>query len=216
MSLKADLILLNARVLSLEPGQPSANSVAIKNSRILAVGQLDEMATLIGPETRRLDCQGMTLMPGFHDAHCHFRALASRFLDLDCSPNKADSIAEINNLVAQKARNTTPGRWIRAFGYDEDSLAEGRHPNRHDLDKAAPLHPVRLEHRTGHATVLNSRAMLLLGLTRDFEDPPDGVIVREDETGQPTGLFLEMSSTDTPNDGPLPAERGVCPRRQTG
>ena len=55
------------------------------------------------------------------------------------------------------------------------------------------MHPVRLEHRTGHATVLNSRAMLLLGLTRDFEDPPDGVIVREDETGQPTGLFLEMS-----------------------
>ena len=194
MSPKADLILLNARVLSLEPGQPSANSVAIKNSRILAVGQLDEMAPLIGPETRRLDCQGMTLMPGFHDAHCHFRALASRFLDLDCSPNKADSISEIKNLVAQKARNTAPGQWIRAFGYDEDSLAEGRHPNRHDLDEATPVHPVRLEHRTGHATVLNSRAMLLLGLTRDFEDPPDGVIVREEETGQPTGLFLEMSS----------------------
>ena len=194
MSPKADLILLNARILPLEPGQPSATSVAIKNGRILAVGQLDEMAPLIGPETRRLDCQGMTLMPGFHDAHCHFRALASRFLDLDCSPNKANSIAEIKNLVSQKARTTAPGQWIRAFGYDEDSLDEGRHPNRHDLDKAAPVHPVRLEHRTGHATVLNSRAMLLLGLTRDSEDPPDGVILREEETGQPTGLFLEMSS----------------------
>lgn len=193
MSPKADLILLNARVLTLEPAQPRATSVAIKNARILAVGQLDEIAPLTGPETKRLDCRSMTLMPGFHDAHCHFRALASRFLDLDCSPNKATSIAKIKNLVAQKAQNTAPGRWIRAFGYDEDSLSEGRHPNRHDLDKAAQLCPVRLEHRTGHATVLNSRAMFLLGITRDSEDPPDGVIVREEESGQPTGLFLEMS-----------------------
>ena len=192
---KADLTLLNARLLTLEPGQSSASAVAIKDDRIVAVGQRDDVAPFTGQHTRVVDCQGMTLAPGFHDAHCHLLALASSPISLDCGPRKATSIAGIKELIRQEAWNTAPGRWIRAFGYDEDLLVEKRHPSCRDLDEAAPFNPVRLEHRTGHAVVLNSQAMTLLEITKDTADPPDGVIVREEEaTGQPTGLFLEMTS----------------------
>ena len=79
-----------------------------------------------------------------------------------------------------------------AYGYDEGLLKEGRHPNAADLDRAAPEHPVRLEHRSGHATVLNSAAMKLLGIGRNFKGPPQGHVAR-DASGRPTGVFLEMN-----------------------
>ena len=192
MKPKADLLLYNARVLTLDPTVPRASAVAVKDDRILAVGSLKDLDSLANVNTRRRNCNGMTLAPGFHDAHCHFLALASRFLQLDCGPEKAHTITRLIQLIAQEARRTPPGAWIRAYGYDEGLLEEGRHPNAADLDRAAPKHPVRLDHRSGHATVLNSTAMKLLGIGRNFQGPPHGVGER-DESGYPSGVFLEMT-----------------------
>ena len=192
MTPKADLLLYNARVLTLEPTHTRASAVAVKDGRILAVGSLKDLDSLADAGTHRRDCNGMTLAPGFHDAHCHFLAMASRFLQLDCGPDKAPGIHHVVRLIAQEARQTPPGKWIRSYGYDEGLLKEGRHPNAADLDRAAPEHPVRLEHRTGHATVLNSAAMKRLGIGRNFKGPPQGQVVR-DASGCPTGVFLEMN-----------------------
>ena len=192
MTPKADLLLFNARVLTQEPSQPLANAVAIRNGRILAVGSNNDIAPLASVTTQRLDCHRMTLIPGFHDAHCHFFALASRLLQLDCSSDYAPSISDVTRLIASKARRTPTGRWVRAYGYDEDLLRERRHPTAADLDRASPNHPVRLDHRTGHATVLNTAAMKLLGIGPNFKGPAHGVVLRN-ESGTPTGVFLEMT-----------------------
>ena len=194
VAIAADLILRNARVLAMEPQHPRASFVAIREGRILGVGGSREQASFTDPRTKVVDCQSMTLIPGFHDAHCHLLALASSLLSLNCRPPRVDSIAQIKELVRKEALVTPPGRWIKAFGYDEQMLAERRHPTRRDLDEAAPFHPVRLDHRTGHAVVLNSQAMALLAISRDTPDPVAGLIQREEYRGEPTGLFLEMTS----------------------
>ncbi|MBM3926402.1 MAG: amidohydrolase, partial [SAR202 cluster bacterium] len=190
---EANLVLFNARILTMDLARPRAEWVVVSEGRIREVGDGGGYRGHLGRGTRSIDCGGRTLLPGFHDAHCHILGLASRLMALDCGQDKAPSIAKIKDLVRRQAGDTTEGRWVRAFGYDEALLAEGRHPNRRDLDEAAPSHPVRLEHRTGHGVVLNSLAMSMLGIGRNTEDPPEGMIER-DESGEPTGVFLEMSS----------------------
>jgi len=169
---------------------PRAQAVAVQDGVIRAVGSQAGVARLCGPGARRIDCQGMTLLPGFVDAHCHLLALAASLTGVDCRPENAGSIEILQQALRHRAQQTPPGRWVRGFGYDDLSLAEGRHPTRHDLDQAVPQHPVRLDHRSGHAAVLNSRGLALVGITSVTPDPPEGVIDR-DETGAPTGLLLE-------------------------
>ncbi len=187
-----NFLLFNARILNLEPSQPHATAVAIKDGRITAVGSEKDLAYLAGAKTLRLDCHGMTLIPGFHDAHCHLFSLASRLQQLDCGLDIASSITDLVRLISHKARQTPPGRWVRASGYDEHLLKEARHPTAADLDRAAPDHPVRLDHRTGHATVLNTAAMNLLGIGPNFQGPAHSVVLRDD-SGSPSGVFFEMT-----------------------
>ena len=143
-------------------------------------------------QTRAIDCQGGTLVPGFNDAHCHILATAASLLAVDCSPSAVSSVEDIVGLLRKRASEAPPDTWIRATGYNEFYLSEKRHPTRSDLDAAAPDHPVRLTHRSGHAVVLNSRALALAGISRDTPDPVYGVIDRDPDTGEPTGLLLEM------------------------
>ena len=188
-----DLLLLNANVLTLEPQPSRAEAVAIRGQTIMAVGHRKEVVFLAGPGTRTIDCEGMTLLPGFIDAHCHLLATAASMQGLHCGPEAVSSIADLQRAVRSRAEGTLLGRWIRGFGYDDFDLKERRHPTRWDLDSAAPQHPVRLEHRSGHATVLNSQGLLLAGINQDTPDPIDGVIARDEATGEPTGLLLEMA-----------------------
>ena len=194
----ADAVLSNARVLEekvdLGRPRPENQSVAIKDGKILYVGDAEDLGPFKGPQTRDIDCQGMALVPGFNDAHCHVMALASSLRGVDCRPDKAKSISQILEVISRRATQVSPGGWIRAFGYDEFYLAEKRHPTRWDLDRAAPFHPVRLDHRTGHASVLNSLALKLLNISGDTPDPADGVIERDEASGEPTGLAFEMGN----------------------
>lgn len=186
-----DLLLFNANVVTVDRARPRANWVAIADGRIAALGT--------GPPPQRstrpganVDCQGATLIPGFHDAHCHVLATAASLTAVDCSPKAATSIADIQYRLRERSAGLPAGAWIRGTGYNEFYLRERRHLTRWDLDQAVPNHPVRLLHRTGHATVLNSFALQLVNIHAATADPPDGVIERDPSTGEPTGLLLEM------------------------
>ncbi|MBI4216582.1 MAG: amidohydrolase [Chloroflexi bacterium] len=187
----ADLIIHDVRALTMHPRRPRAGLVAAKGERILAVGDEGLLESLRGPGTRVVAGGGRTLIPGFHDAHCHLMAYASSLGSLDCGPEAVSSIASLVNLLVERAQATPPGAWLQGWGYNEFHLAERRHPTRRDLDVATPRHPVRLRHRSLHACVLNSLALRLAGIGPQTPDPPGGYIERG-EDGEPTGLLLEM------------------------
>lgn len=191
---KADLILYNATVLTIDPKIPKANLVAIKGNRIIYVGDDDKLSDLGGQKTQKINCHGRTLIPGFNDAHCHILAFASSLLSVDCSPSAVSSITDIKAQIHKQAQKLTRGTWIRATGYNEFYLAEKRHPNRNDLDEAAPHHPVKLMHRSSHACVLNSIALSLIGISNETPEPPGGMIERDLDSGNPNGLLFEMNS----------------------
>jgi predicted amidohydrolase YtcJ len=191
MARAADLILYNANVLTLDPQRPRAQMVAVKDGKIIRVGDSDERSDLEG---RKIDCQGRTLVPGFNDAHCHILAFASALLSVDCSPSSVASIADIKAQIRKQARKLPKGTWIRATGYNEFYLTEKRHPNRYDLDEAAPDHPVKLAHRSGHACILNSLALAHVGISMESPEPPGGMIERDLDSGEPNGILFEMNT----------------------
>ena len=192
MQQKPDLVIVNAGVLTMDAARPTAQAVAVGQTRILAAGGTEDIQRLAGPDTQIIDGQGLTLLPGFMDSHIHLLSLARATQELDCRPEKAPSISAIAHRVFEWARIVPPGEWVRCYGYDDLALDERRHPNRHDLDEISPRHPVRLDHRSGHATALNSLGLQMAGINADTPDPVEGVIER-DANGEPTGVLFEMS-----------------------
>ena len=191
---QADLILYNASVLTLDEQRPRAQLVAIKGGNIVWVGDNDGTENFVVRKKRKIDCQGKTLVPGFNDAHCHILAFASSLLSVDCSPSSVSSITDIQARIRERTQKIAPGSWVRATGYNEFYLAEKRHPTRWDLDQAAPHHPIKLTHRSGHASVLNSLALSLTDISAESPEPPGGLIDRDLESGEPNGILFEMES----------------------
>jgi predicted amidohydrolase YtcJ len=133
------------------------------------------------------------VLPGFNDAHHHLLLLGQWLMQVDCSFPSVRSIEDIVAAISAAARETPPGEWIEARGYDDNKLAEHRHPTRWDLDRAAPNHPVRLRNASGHMCVVNSRVLELAGITRETQ-PPFGGAIRIDPTrGEPSGLLQESA-----------------------
>lgn len=190
----ATLILTNANIITLDPIQPSARWVWISKDRILSLGHTNDLPNNQNNNTRIIDCHGKTVCPGFIDSHLHFRALAERHVSLDLSPgSNVSSISDIQSRIRTFSKDLPTSEWIRGKGYNEFYLDEGRHPTRWDLDDATSDHPVKITHRSGHAHVLNSLALELVGLSKEIPDPPKGLIDRDQETGEPTGLLFEMA-----------------------
>lgn len=189
----SESILYNADILTLDAALPQARLVYIKDGFIRAVSHEERPDDYGSKATERIDCGGKTVLPGLIDPHFHFHGYADSLLSLNLSPrNHVRSIADIQSKIREAVAASAPGAWIRAKGYNEFYLEEKRHPNRWDLDLAAPDHPVKLTHRSGHAHVLNSLALKLTGIAVTTPDPPGGMIDRDLETGAPTGLLYEM------------------------
>ena len=191
---KAKLVLRNANVITLDPRRPSVRTVYIQGGRILKVSGKDISSDQAGPDTRVIDCAGKTVIPAFHDAHCHIQGYAESLLNIDVSPASVRSIKDIVGRIKGAAKALPAGSWIRCTGYNEFYLEEKRHPTLHDLDPATTAHPVKLTHRSGHAHVLNSLALQLAGISNLSEEPPGGMIERDLGTGEPNGLLYGMGT----------------------
>jgi predicted amidohydrolase YtcJ len=196
-----DLILLNGRVVTVDRDFSVAEAVAIKDGRIVGVGNGPELRALAGRRTETVDLGGRMVLPGFIDSHCHPYQVGQRRLKVDLMGCR--SIAAVLEAVAARVAVTPPGRWVEAgLGWREDWLAEKRVPTREELDRAAPDHPVYLPH-LGYLVVLNSAALRAAGITRDTPDPPGGTIGR-DAGGEPNGVLIGIPAI-------RPVERIVPP-----
>jgi len=208
-----DLILINANIITLDPFSPQATWVAIKNDKIITTGHGKDWKNFKYKNTSIIDCSGKTVIPGFIDAHLHLVSYAKSLVTSDLSPGKnVHSISDIQSIIKNCSQNRPAGQWIFGRGYNDFYLAEKRHPNCLDLDKATPGHPVRLTHRSGHVHVLNSLALKLVGITRETGDPDGGLIERDLKTGDPTGLLYEMGDflyVRIPPLAPAELERGL-------
>ncbi|MDQ7850201.1 MAG: amidohydrolase [Armatimonadota bacterium] len=186
----ADRFFRRGRIITLDPDRPEAQSLAVREGKVVAVGMDEDLSGLAGPSTEIVDLEGRTVVPGFHDAHCHVLLFGLSLIEVNV--RAATCINDIVTAVASRAAQYPHGEWIRGGGYNENKLAERRHPTRHDLDPASPDHPVWLIHVSGHMGVANSRALGLAGITRHTPDPPGGVIDRG-AGGEPTGVLKETA-----------------------
>ncbi|MYB98408.1 MAG: amidohydrolase family protein, partial [Gemmatimonadetes bacterium] len=185
-----DLIAHGRLIHTMDEDNPTAESLAVKDGRFMAVGTRAEIDALRGAGTQVFDHRDAVITPGFIDAHTHPAGAGVRELkDVNVDVR---SIAEIKDRMAARARETPPGEWIRGFKYDDTKLAEGRPLNRLDLDEAVPGHPAVVGHRGGHTSVYNSRAFALAEVTAETPDPPGGKFYRED--GELTGLVAERAN----------------------
>ena len=142
---------------------PVVEALGISAGFVIARGTRKDVATWGARPAQVDDFGARTILPGFHDAHLHFLALARRRDEVDCGFEVCPSFRSLECRLAEAARDAPPGRWIRAFGFDEALLDPPRVPTRGDLDRAVPDHPLRLLHRTGHAALLNGCALEQLG-----------------------------------------------------
>ncbi len=187
MTPPVDIILLDGKVLA-GSGRPTA--LAVAGGKVVVAGNDVDIRRLATSCTTVIDCGGRTVIPGIVDAHCHILATAATGLRVDCRPSATPDTEAI--VSALREASASRNGWIRGQGYDDSPVSLGRHLARHDLDRVSAVQPVRVDHRSGHACVLNSRALEVVGIDRQTADPPAGLIVR-DADGEPTGLLLEMS-----------------------
>ncbi len=187
-----DLILTNGHLITSDPAMPVAEAVAIRNGIIAVVGSNDDALAERRASTEVIDLQGRTATAAFNDAHCHPMYVGFAAAAVNARPEATNSIAQLVARIRERAESQPPDRWVRARGYDDARFAENRHPNRTDLDLAAPEHPVFVVRACGHIAVANTKALQLAGVTATTQDPEGGVIDR-DEHGEPTGVLRESA-----------------------
>jgi predicted amidohydrolase YtcJ len=195
----ADLAFVNGKVITVDGDFSVVQAVAVEGDSIVAVGTDEEIKPLIGRHTNVFDLKGKTMLPGINDAHIHAALYGGTRppLTLDVGYPTVKSIDDIVKAVAEKAKTAKPGEWIRGMGWDEGYLEEclkepGRYPNRWDLDAVSPDNPVLLGHYTQHEVWVNSRTMEIAGINRDTPTPEGGIIVKDPDNGEPTGVFREF------------------------
>ncbi|HEX2470708.1 MAG TPA: amidohydrolase, partial [Candidatus Limnocylindrales bacterium] len=189
----AGLILLNGRVFTARAGEPPfAGGVAITGDRIVAVGGTSALRVVAPPDAQEIDVEGRTILPGFVDAHHHLAFTGAELAAIDARYPAVASIADLVARVAEAAERTPDGTWIRAVGMNPEMFPDGRLPTRWDLDEATRVHPVLVQHMSGHHALANSLALESRGLDDTAGDPEGGHLVRDD-SGRLTGYFLDAA-----------------------
>jgi predicted amidohydrolase YtcJ len=186
----ADLIIQNARIWTVDPSLPEAESVAILGDRIVAVGSNQQVDAWHGPQTRVVDAAGKRLLPGFNDAHVHFTDGGAQLDSVEL--NDATSPQEFARRIGERATKTTKGEWVLGGDWDETKWTPAELPTKELIDAVTPAMPVAVNRYDGHMVLANSLALKLAGITAQTPDPAGGVIVR-DKQGNPTGALKDAA-----------------------
>jgi predicted amidohydrolase YtcJ len=185
---KADLVLVNARVYTVDDSRPNASAFAVRNGRIVFVGSDREARFLAGPRTRVIDAHGRTVIPGMVDAHAHLLGLGTSLRNVQLAGSK--SYDEVIARVVDRAKTAKPGEWIQGRGWDQNLWSDKKFPTHDALSRAVPNHPVVLTRIDGHAVLANAMAMKAAGVTAATHDPDGGRIERA-SGGAPAGVFVD-------------------------
>lgn len=182
----ADLVLTGGRIWTADERQPFAEAVAVRGERLVYVGTARGARAYQGAATRVLDLRGRLAVPGFNDSHLHLMsgALALERVDLSDDQTLEAVQARIRAFAAADPALT----WVLGRGWLYGSFPGGL-PTRQQLDAAVPDRPAFMECYDGHTAWVNSKALARAGVTRDTPDPPGGAIVRDPQTGEPTGAL---------------------------
>jgi predicted amidohydrolase YtcJ len=191
----ADLVLTNGKIYTLDSSHRWASALAVRGETIVAVADSDaEVKAWIGPKTRVVDLQGEFAMPGFNDAHVHLASAGQAKLEVNFEG--VHSVAEMQKRIRDRLRDFQPGEWITGRGWDHTLWPEKTFPTRQELDAVSKDHPMLFYRVDGHVAIANSRALAIAGITRAMPDPPGGHILRDPQTGDPTGLLEEDAAMD--------------------
>ena len=193
---KADLVLLNGYIYTVDTNQPKAEAIAIQGDKILKIGDTKTIESYIGETTEVINLEGKFVMPGFIEGHGHFSGLGSSLMNLNFL--KSGSWEEIVGMVQARTQSAKPNEWITGRGWHQEKWDSTPVRNvlgypYHDLLSAvSPEHPVLLRHASGHSLFANKKAMELAGITKETPNPAGGEIVR-DSRGEAIGVFEETA-----------------------
>jgi predicted amidohydrolase YtcJ len=187
--IEADLAVVNARVITVDDALPRAEAFAVKHGRFLAVGSNSDIRNITTSRTSLIDAAGMTVVPGFIDTHCHPSGVNELY---GVVVTQYRTKAELVEALRRKAAETPSGFWVQGQLFDDTKLTDATPLDRRDLDRASTEHPIAVNHRGGHTTWYNSKALELAGISRETPDPEHGRFFR-DSSGGLTGRAAEAA-----------------------
>ncbi len=191
---RPDVLIWNARAITMDPRQPAAEAFAIRDGRFLAVGPSAEIRRLAGASTEVIDAKGCTIVPGFIDTHNHLGGTTLLYEVLVGNPFEVEfvSLDSIVGKLRERAAHTPAGEWVEGYFFDDTKVKDGRTLTVHDLDRVSTNHPVAVHHRGGHTSFYNSRAFQMAGVGEQTPNPPGGKFER-DAGGQLTGRVSDRA-----------------------
>jgi len=186
----ADLVIQNAKVVTVDKANPRAEAIAFKGEWIMAVTTNEDIERYIdGENTQVIDARGRLVVPGFNDAHAHFGGIDPDYIDFRyiTDPNV------ITEKVAEKVAQAKPGELIRGGNWEHEMFVDKQWPTKELIDPVSPDNPVVLSRADGHSVLVNSYVLRRSGITKDTPDPPGGEIQKDKVTGEPTGIIKELA-----------------------
>ena len=196
MSTPADTVLIHAKIYTANSKEPWAQAIAVREGKITAVGSDKAIDAYRGPYTKVIDAGEHMMLPGFVDAHVHMMAGAAQLEQI--SLNDAKTVGDFQRIIKDYATAHADKKWIQGMGWYYSVFGRSL-PDKKFIDEVIPDRPAYLAAYDGHSSLANSKALQAAGITRKTPDPPNGIIVRDPATGEPTGFLKEAA-------GPLVAK----------
>ncbi len=194
LAVDPELVVINAKVYTMDSAVPRAQGFAVSNSRFVAIGTAAEMKALAGKRTQVIDAKGMTIVPGFIDTHNHAGGTTLLYEVLVGNPFEVEfvTIQSIVEKLRERAKQTPPGTWVSGYFHDDTKLKDKRQVTMRDLDQVSTDHPVVVRHRGGHTAFYNSKAFELSNVTRSTPNPAGGTFDK-DANGELTGRVTDRA-----------------------
>ncbi|MBK7710362.1 MAG: amidohydrolase [Bacteroidales bacterium] len=189
---KADLVIINGKVLTIDKDNPYAEAIAVRGEKIIAVGSVKEISKLISEGvTRVIDAKGRLILPGFNDAHVHFGPLDPDYIELRYTTDPS----VITGKVRAQVEKSRPGELIKGGHWEHEMFVDKKWPSKELIDKVSPDNPVVLSRADGHSVLVNSFVLKASGITKNTPDPFGGEIQKDPVTGEPTGIIKENAES---------------------